>query len=334
MEARRRGVHKDEPAGRSAWRLLPLVLFVAVLAIFADLARQGPLLHLDVWVANIWTFQGPYDYPVADAFDRIGQRLVCLPLLLGVAFFLARRLGTIRPLVLAVGATLFLNFVVGVLKLASGRESPRTGGPELFVGDNVLFPSGHTANVIFVYGLTAALLVRYGQVPTRVRRVLVVAVGLILVLMIVISVYRHTHWFSDLVAGAMIGGAVLQLSLDIDRGWSGLVRLVRKLTGPAWVIVQWGVGVVRRRVMPASPTSAPAAKATALERPATESVGANSEGRPRLEEPGVTDPPDPDREATPSASTSDSAPRMGTRRLPQGRSGETSQREWVAGPHG
>jgi membrane-associated phospholipid phosphatase len=316
MEARRQGVHRDEPAGRSAWRLLPLVLFVAVLAIFADLARQGPLLRLDVWVASIWTFQGPYEYPVADAFDRIGQRLVCLPLLLGVAFFLARRLGTIRPLVLAVGATLFLNFVVGVLKLASGRESPRTGGPELFVGDNVLFPSGHTANVVFVYGLTAALLVRYGHVPTRVRRALVVAVGLILVLMIVISVYRHTHWFSDLIAGAMIGGAVLQLSLDIDRGWSGVVRLVRRLSGPAWGVVQWGVAVVRRRVMPASP-----AHRTVLEPSEADRVSAHQE---RSLEAPTGDPMS-------STSKAASPPRS---RLPRGRSGESSQREQVAGPHG
>lgn len=331
MDARRLGARREQPVSRSAWRLLPLALFVAALAIFADLARQGPLLQLDVWVANLWAFKGPYDYPVADTFDRIGQRLVCLPLLLGVAFFLSRRLRSIRPLVLAVGATLFLNFVVGVLKLASGRESPRTGGPELFVSDNVLFPSGHTANVVFVYGLTAALLVRYGQVPTRVRRVLVAGVGLILVLMIVISVYRHTHWFSDLIAGAMIGGAVLQLSLDVDRGWSGVVRLARRLTGPAWVVVQWGVGVVRRRVIPASTTAAErsAARSEARDGRHTQPSAPDAPGS---RAPGL---PGPAREVTrpvPPASRGDVESR--SRRLPGSSLRESSQREWVAGPHG
>lgn len=243
----------DSTPARQAFPLLAVVLFVGVLVIFGDLARGGPLLRLDAWVGDIWTFKGPYEYAIADGFDRIGQRLICLPLLFGVAVALSRRLRSIRPLVIAAGATFALNFVVGVLKLASGRESPRTGGPELFVGDNVLFPSGHTANVVFVYGLLVALLVRYGAVRTRNRRLLVAAVGLIFVFMTVVSVYRHTHWLSDLVAGGLIGGAMLQLSLAADQGWAQIVRRLRRIAGPSWVVVQWVVGLIRRPVMPDAP---------------------------------------------------------------------------------
>jgi len=251
MHGRVSETSRDESSdARQGLGWVAIALFVGVLVIFADLARGGPLLHLDAWTSGIWTFKGPYDYPFADGVDRIGQRLICLPLLFVVAYVLSRRLRSIRPLVIAVGATFALNFVVGILKLASGRESPRTGGPELFVGDNVLFPSGHTANVIFVYGLLVALLFRYGDVRVPVRRLLVAGVAFIGVLMTVISVYRHTHWLSDLVAGAMIGGAMLQISLAADAGWSEVVRRLKRIAGPGWVVVQWVVSLLRRPVVP------------------------------------------------------------------------------------
>ncbi|MGW0227321.1 phosphatase PAP2 family protein [Actinopolymorpha singaporensis] len=234
--------------------VLAALLLVGVVAILLDLARGGPLLRLDEFVAHIWKFKGPYEYAYADAVDRIGQRLICLPLLFGVAYYLSRRIRSIRPLVIAVGATLGLNFTIGVIKLASGRESPRTGGPALFTGDNVLFPSGHTANVIFVYGLVVALLVRYGNVSKHRRWLLIGLVAAAEVLMTVISVYRHTHWFSDLVAGTMVGGAVLQVSLLADLHWNEVRRWLRRLAGPTWVAVEWAVGLIRPRVVP--PTKA------------------------------------------------------------------------------
>ncbi|MET9022874.1 phosphatase PAP2 family protein [Actinopolymorpha sp. NPDC004070] len=230
--------------------VLAAVLLVGVVAILLDLARGGPLLRLDEVVAHIWKFKGPYEYSYADKVDRIGQRLICLPLLFGVAYYLSRRIRSIRPLVIAVGATLGLNFTIGVVKLASGRESPRTGGPALFSGDNVLFPSGHTANVIFVYGLIVALLVRYGNVSRLRRWLLIGLVAAAEVLMTVISVYRHTHWFSDLIAGTMVGGAVLQVSLLADLHWNEVRRWLRRLAGPTWVAVEWTVALIRPRVVP------------------------------------------------------------------------------------
>ncbi len=230
--------------------VLAALCLVGVVAILLDLARGGPLLRLDEIIAHIWKFKGPYDYSYANKVDRIGQRLICLPLLFGVAYYLSRRIRSIRPLVIAVGATLGLNFTIGVVKLASGRESPRTGGPALFTGDNVLFPSGHTANVIFVYGLIVALLVRYGDVSRRQRWLLIGLVAAAEVLMTVISVYRHTHWFSDLIAGTMVGAAVLQLSLLADLHWNDVRRWLRRMAGPTWVAVEWTVALIRPRVVP------------------------------------------------------------------------------------
>jgi membrane-associated phospholipid phosphatase len=249
-------VNRDLSSGeRSRPPILSIFLAMGVIAIFADLAMGGVLLKIDALVASVWTYRGPYDYPFADFLDPIGQRLICLPILFGVAYWLCRRLSTIRPLVIAVGGTLLLNFVIGLVKIATERQSPRTGGPELFSGDNVLFPSGHTANVIFVYGLAVALLIRYGKVRPPSRALLISVVGGLFALMTVVSVYRHTHWFSDLVAGGMIAGAVLELTLRVDTDWPLVRSWLKRTIGPAWVVVEVVVGRLRPVVIrPSGPS--------------------------------------------------------------------------------
>jgi membrane-associated phospholipid phosphatase len=246
MHGRVSGCRRDESrAGRLALPALAVGLYAAVLVMFADLGRDGPLVRLDAWAAGIWTFKGPYSYYVADMIDRIGQRQICVPLLIIVAWIVCRRIGSMRPLVISTVLTITLNFAVGVLKLASGRESPRTGGPEMFVGDNVLFPSGHAANVIFHYGLVAAFLLRYTYVREWQRRALYLGVGFLFVLMTVVSVYRHTHWLTDLIGGGMIGTSLLCVSLAADREWVPLVNTLRRLAGPTWVVADWVIERLR-----------------------------------------------------------------------------------------
>ncbi len=245
------GVNRD--TSRSMWPvmvLLAVALYGGAVAIFADLANDGISIRVDAFVSDIWTFKGPYSYLVADQIDRIGMREICVPFLLIGVIAVSRRIGSIRAVLIASVGTLALNFAVGVLKLASGRESPRTGGPEMFAGNNVLYPSGHAANVIFHYGLVVALMIRYGQVPSAWRRRLYVTlVVLVFVLMTWVSVYRHTHWFSDLIAGGLIGTALLLLSLAADREWTRLVPLARRLSGPAWVLIERPIEWARPYIM-------------------------------------------------------------------------------------
>jgi membrane-associated phospholipid phosphatase len=232
---------------RFRFRIPPLsaVLLVGVALITVDLARGGLILRLDAAVAA-WTETNrlPELMPIADVVDRIGQRGVALPLLFLAAYVLGRRLHTVRPLVLAVVGTVCLNFFVGLIKIVTARESPRTGGPELFAG-NMLFPSGHTANVVYIYGLIAALMIRYAQVNAEQARKLIWSVPLLTVLMTTISLYRHTHWLSDLVAGAMIGCVMLQVSLIIDREWVAVRRWAKGALGPAWRRVEWAIRLIR-----------------------------------------------------------------------------------------
>jgi membrane-associated phospholipid phosphatase len=246
MHGRVSGYRRDESlAARLALPALAVMSYAAALVIFADLARNGPTIRLDAWAASIWPYQGPYSYFFADMIDRIGQRQVCVPLLIIVAWVVCRRIGSMRALVISTVLTITLNFAVGVLKLASGRESPRTGGPEMFVGDNVLFPSGHAANVVFHYGLVAAFLLRYTDVRDWQRKLLNVGVVFLFVLMTWVSVYRHTHWLSDLIAGGFIGTSLLCISLAADREWVPLVAWLRRIAGPTWVVAEWVIERLR-----------------------------------------------------------------------------------------
>lgn len=207
------------------------LLTLGVVAITANLALGGGLLALDMWFAKLdYRIGFPAPMPFADWTDRIGQRAVCLPLLFLLTFVIWRRYGFKRPIVIAVLGNLGLNFVVGLLKLATYRESPRTGIPEFFVG-NVLYPSGHSGNVVFVYGLMAAFALRYALVHPRRKPVLATGVAGLTVLMFIISLYRETHWLTDLVVGALLGGIALECALIIDRQWPWIRTLAERMLG-------------------------------------------------------------------------------------------------------
>jgi len=242
----------DRPRSVASRLVLPVlaVLFYAgALAIFYDLARNGVFLGLDTVAAQIWTYKGPYDYPIADQIDRIGQRQWCVPLLLIAAWVASRRIGSLRPLIISIVTTVTLNFAVGVLKIASGRESPRTGGPEMFVGENVLFPSGHAANVVFHYGLIAIFLLRYTDLRRWQFRLMVVTVAVMQVMMIIVSVYRHTHWFSDLVAGTLIGACLLSIAVAADNEWAQLKQWFRQYSGVIGVLAERWAARIRPWVL-------------------------------------------------------------------------------------
>lgn len=209
-------------------------LFLVFIA-FTALAL-GPLMAIDAYM-NIGP--PPREWlPFLLVLDRIGQRAVCLPLLAVVAFVACRRLESWRPAVVASVSVFMLNLLVLVLKLVLGRGAPQEADPSFFVG-GMAYPSGHSANIVLVYGLIAYLVGRYLRPPPRTIFVLWSIVGVLAVTMVVTSVTLNWHWFADLVAGLVIGGVVLELTATVDRavpeidfahGWrSGMRNLVAVL---------------------------------------------------------------------------------------------------------
>jgi hypothetical protein len=198
--------------------------FLWVVFVALTLLAIGPLSRFDAAI-NLDP-PPPSWLPVLHLLDRIGQRAVCLPVLGAVIFWMWRRTGSWRPAVVSGVSVFFLNLVVGILKVVLGRESPHTADPAFFVG-GLAYPSGHTSNIVLVYGLAVYLLGRYYRVSRRTYGLLWSAVALLSVVMVVVSMSLNWHWFADLVAGLIVGGIVLELTVAADiytASWRNPIR--------------------------------------------------------------------------------------------------------------
>lgn len=206
--------HRRVPAGRPfvAARRSPLLLTAGLLAgaaalVTTDVLADGALPRLDGAVDD-WNLDGQWPglRPLARVLVVAGQRGPVLLVVAVVVTVLALRQRSWRPLVLPAAAVVALNVIVGTMKVAIGRTAPYSGRDDLFAG-GTLFPSGHSANSVVMWGALAVVLMRCGCV--RRRWPLVTAVAGISVVVGVASVLRDTHWVSDVLAGWLIGGALL-----------------------------------------------------------------------------------------------------------------------------
>jgi len=149
--------------------------------------------------------------------DDLGLRGFSATVLLIAAFLISLRFRSWRPINLSLLSLIGLNAVVGGLKIAFGREKPRLGHDALHVAGVGSYPSGHAANAILTWGLLAYLIYRYTHRAIGRARMLAAAVGTVTLVVCAVSLYRNTHWLSDLVGGVLIGGAILVFVIAVDR---------------------------------------------------------------------------------------------------------------------
>jgi len=203
---------RDQIGARS--RAIAVVLTVALAYVIVDIFVQGPLTQLDIRV-NDWNGQTaiPALDEAAKWYDKMGQRSVLVPILLAVAAYFAKKNRTWRPVVLAAMAFLVLNVVVGAMKVLIGRSQTETGDPSVLQGD-IIFPSGHSSNMVLTGGVIVYLMLRYARKPP-VRSVAALW-SLLTTLTILTSIYIGSHWVSDLIGGALVGGLLLQSVILFD----------------------------------------------------------------------------------------------------------------------
>ena len=192
-----------------------MVLSAALFLVILDVFVQGPLVRLDLWVHQ---FDGRSQFPslerAAWIYDRVGQRSVTIPPLLIVAGVLARRHRTWRPVSLAVFTVVSLNVVVGAMKIIIGRAETETGSVDVLTG-GIIFPSGHASNMVLSAGLVIYLLKRYTERPPV--RLLTAVFAVATLLTCATSIYVTSHWLSDLIGGALVGGLLVQAVIVFDR---------------------------------------------------------------------------------------------------------------------
>lgn len=205
---------------------LALSGFLALVLVAFTLLAMGPLVRYDAYFNLAPPPEGLV--PALHLLDRIGQRAVALPVLALAVVWVVRRGRSWRPAVVAATSVLVLNLVVAALKLGLGRGSPHAADPSFFAGGQA-YPSGHSANIVLVYGLAVYLITNYTRASRGVTVGLWGLVGLLSATMVVTSLSLNWHWFADLVAGLLVGGIVLELTATLDR----MVR-VRGTTGTTW----------------------------------------------------------------------------------------------------
>ena len=201
-----------------SWHIRNAAVAMAIfILITIDVLHSGPLTEID---ANIALWNRPELPDWADwiiyNLDHLGLRGLTALCLLTLAIYLGRRFKTWRPFNLSLLSLLALNLVVGLAKLEFGRTKPKLQIDLLDAG-GMSYPSGHASNAVLTWGLFAYLAVKYSA-PSKFRTNLAIwSVSVVSILVVLISLFRNTHWLSDLVGGVSIGAALFFLIVAIDR---------------------------------------------------------------------------------------------------------------------
>ena len=194
-----------------------VLLFIGFLFITAQVLRSGPLIAWDEKINKTPRprFDGFSGF-VLRRIDDLGLRSLTATVLLIAAAYIAYKFKTWRPLNLDFLSLLALNLIVGSFKLLLGRTKPRLGIDLIHAG-GMSYPSGHASNAVLSWGILAYILYRYAKVDRYQGRLASAAVALLSLTICIVSLIRHTHWFTDLLAGLFIGTSILIAVIAVDR---------------------------------------------------------------------------------------------------------------------
>jgi membrane-associated phospholipid phosphatase len=194
-----------------------LLLFTGFLLVTQQVLTFGPLVEYDKKINSDPKpqFEGLAGF-LLRRLDDLGLRGLTATVLIIAASFIAYKFKTWRPLNLAFLSLILLNGVVGVSKLVLGRTKPRDGFDLLHAG-GMSYPSGHASNAVLSWGILAYLIYRYAKVDRYQGRLASAGVVAISLTVCIVSLIRHTHWFTDLLGGLFIGSALLVAVIAVDR---------------------------------------------------------------------------------------------------------------------
>jgi len=194
-----------------------LLLFTGFLLVTQQVLTFGPLVEYDKKINSDPKpqFEGLAGF-LLRRLDDLGLRGLTATVLILAASFIAYKFKTWRPLNLAFLSLVLLNLVVGVFKLVLGRTKPRDGFDLIHVG-GMSYPSGHASNAVLSWGILAYLIYRYAKVDRYQGRLASAGVVIISLTICIVSLIRHTHWFTDLLGGLFIGSALLVAVIAVDR---------------------------------------------------------------------------------------------------------------------
>ena len=211
------------PEQRRKQKNSALKLTIAFVSVYALITQQvianSWIRRLDEWIyeRDILLVTPGKTPTIVILMDDLGLRGITSAILLITAILISRRFKSWRPINLSLLALLLLNLAVGASKLLFGRTKPSTGFDLFFTDSGLSYPSGHAANAVLSWGMIAYLIFRYSHKEPFEGLRLTWFVSIISSLVCLASLYRNTHWFSDLLGGLFIGSALLVAVIAIDR---------------------------------------------------------------------------------------------------------------------
>lgn len=205
---------------RRSLRILLPAAAASYAAVAVGVLTTSPLVRLDWHVAMFKPYKHwPWAQGPLDVFIVAGQRGPTAVAALAWLGWRSWRTGSVRPMIVFALALTLLNASVGAVKLGVGRLGPHyahtVGSAELFHG-GMIFPSGHTANGVVVWGTLAYLAGRHRRAARAAAGAMALAIGLA-------TVYLGTHWVSD-VLGGWAAGALVLLALPLCEPFVAVVE--------------------------------------------------------------------------------------------------------------
>jgi len=193
-------------------------LTLGFILITLDIVYQGLLYKLDQYLADLERpkFTGFVNFSIL-RIDDLGLRWVTATILLITAILISRRFKSWRPLNLSVLSLIFLNVFVGAAKIGFGRCKAKEDFDLCLFTDGMAYPSGHVSNALVTWGLFAYIIFRYTHRAPFEGLKLYWLVAVVTIAVAAVSLLRNTHWFTDLIGGMFLGGAILVLVVAIDR---------------------------------------------------------------------------------------------------------------------
>ncbi|GGZ97630.1 hypothetical protein GCM10010389_41060 [Streptomyces echinoruber] len=197
---------RRRPGGGGRTTVLFALVVGAYAAVFVAVLTRSPLLEFD-WRVALWRPYRQWPQPAGflDVLVVAGQRGPTATVAVAWLVWRFRQSRDPRPLLVFLTALALLNVSVGAVKLGTGRLGPdyahAVGSGEFFRGGD-MFPSGHTANSVVVWGTLAYLAPRRRGAAGSLAALAALVVGLT-------TVYQGYHWFSDALGGWAAGALVL-----------------------------------------------------------------------------------------------------------------------------
>ncbi|MCX6449059.1 MAG: phosphatase PAP2 family protein [Actinobacteria bacterium] len=199
------------------------LLFISIYGVITQQVLANTWIRrLDEWIYNrdILLVTPGKTPTLVMLVDDLGLRSVTAIILILTSILIGRRFKTWRPFNLSLLSLILLNLSVGASKLLFGRTKPHSGFDLVFTDSGLSYPSGHAANAILTWGIFAYLIFRYSHKEPFEGMRLTWFVSIVTSGVCLASLYRNTHWFSDLLGGLFIGSALLVLIIALDRSIS------------------------------------------------------------------------------------------------------------------